>query len=247
MTSYTPRTVCRCAVLDSPVKIMVRIEMRIQGLNAYKAEFLDDKRKCAYKLALEIRQFEIELYWKRTTYFWTLIAATFAGYFALASSGNSRAPGLLFLVSCIGLVLSTGWYLVNRGSKYWQANWESHVDSLEDDFAGPLYKTTIANEKFCWWKPHDGYPFSVSRVNQFISLFVVLVWLALAISSFPSLHLPLCVVAAKSYILAGLTLLFLCLLVFCCKGGSQGKDREVDFYKSALVNRERDDASKSDT
>jgi hypothetical protein len=220
--------------------------MRIQGVKAYKAEFNNpEKRRVAYDQALEIRQFEIELYWKRATYFWTLIAASFAGYFALASSEKSRAHGLLFLVSCLGLVLSTGWYLVNRGSKYWQANWESHVDSLEDDFAGPLYKTTIANERFCWWKPHDGYPFSVSRVNQLISLFVVLVWLALAISSFPSLSLPPCLVKAKPYLLAGLTLLFLCLLVFC-KGGSQGRDREVDFYKSALVPRERDDTSKSD-
>src|ERR1035437_2713319 len=102
--------------------------IRVRDSEHYQAQFPDRaKREYAYKLALEIRRFEIELYWKRTTYFWTLIAATFAGYFALASSGNSRAPGLLFLVSCIGLVLSTGWYLVNRGSKYWQANWESHV------------------------------------------------------------------------------------------------------------------------
>jgi hypothetical protein len=207
---------------------------RIQGPEAYRAAFPDsENRKCAYKLAMQIRQFEIELYWKRATYFWTLIAATFAGYFALSAKDTRVHPGLLFLVSSIGLVLSTSWYLVNRGSKYWQQNWESHVDSLEDEFAGPLYKTTIANEKFCWWKPWDGYPFSVSKVNQLASLYITLVWLALAVSSFPSVRLPLCVVAAKSYALAALTFLFLCLLLFM-RGGSQGKDREVDFYKSDL-------------
>lgn len=113
---------------------------RIKGVDNYQKEFFNtddaNKRKCAYELALEIRQFEIELYWKRAAYFWTLLAATFAGYFALASSDRAHIhPNLLFLVSCIGLVLSTGWYLVNRGSKYWQENWERHVDSLEDEFA----------------------------------------------------------------------------------------------------------------
>ena len=30
--------------------------------------------------AADIRKFEIELYWKRATYYWTFIAAAFAGY-----------------------------------------------------------------------------------------------------------------------------------------------------------------------
>jgi hypothetical protein len=222
--------------------------MRIQGLSRYQAEFSGPaKRECAYKLALEIRKFEIELYWKRATYFWTLIAATFAGYLALASSERSVLhPSLLFLVSCIGLVLSASWYLVNRGSKYWQENWERHVDSLEDEFAGPLYKMTISNEQFRWWKPWDGYPFSVSKVNQLTSFFAALVWLALAISSFPSLRPPACFVAVRPYLLAVFTLLFLCLLVSRGRGGSQGKDREIDFYRSALVHRVHDDPSRSD-
>lgn len=210
--------------------------IRIQGSEAYRAEFPDsEKRKRAHELALDIRKFEIELYWKRATYFWTLIAATFAGFFALASQKPISHPILPFLVSCIGLVLSTSWYLVNRASKYWQENWERHVDSLEDEFAGPLYKTTISNEQFRWWKPSDGYPFSVSKITQLTSLFVALVWLALAISSFPSGRLPACVVAARPYVLAIFTLSFLCLLILAGRGGSQGRDRKVDFYKSALV------------
>ncbi len=214
---------------------------RIQGLENYRTEFLDvdnvgaDKRKRAYKLALEIRQFEIEMYWKRATYFWTLLAATFAGYFALASSDRANDhPGLLFLLSCIGLILSTGWYLVNRGSKYWQENWERHVDSLEDEFAGPLYKTTISNERYCWYKFWEGYPFSVSKVNQLISLYVVLVWIALAISSFPPLHTSACFALHKPCILAAVTAVFLVLLIWMGQGGSQDKPRKVDFHKSEL-------------
>jgi formate hydrogenlyase subunit 3/multisubunit Na+/H+ antiporter MnhD subunit len=209
---------------------------QIRGLQSYQEEFSDAKRReRAYKLALEIRQFEIELYWKRATYFWTLLAATFAGYLALASSDKSAThPNLLFLVSCIGLVLSTSWYLVNRGSKYWQENWERHVDSLEDEFAGPLYKTTISNERFRWYKFWEGYPFSVSKVNQLTSLFVALVWLALAICSFPLRHLPACYAALEPFALAAVTAIFLILLVTLGKGRSQNKPRRVHFHKSDL-------------
>jgi len=101
----------------------------------------------ALEYALDIRKFEIELYWKRTTYFWTLIVVLFTG-FILVKSGKSGHENLIFLISCIGLVLSTGWYLVNRGSKYWQENWERHVDILEEKVIGSLYKTTIAKEEF---------------------------------------------------------------------------------------------------
>lgn len=220
---------------------------RIQSLKDYRAEFPEGKRECAYKLALEIRQFEIDLYWKRATYFWTLIAATFAGYFVLASDKFGAHPGLVFLVSCIGIVLSTSWYLVNRGSKYWQENWERHVDLLEDEFAGPLYKTTIANEQFPWLKLQKGYPFSVSKINQLTSLFVALVWLGLTVSSFPPLSpLPACFVAAKPWILAVFTVVFLVVLICCGHGGSQGKDREVDFYKSKLVPQQHDEPSETD-
>lgn len=38
--------------------------------------------KEALKQAYEIRKFEIELYWKRATYFWTFLGASFVGYAA---------------------------------------------------------------------------------------------------------------------------------------------------------------------
>jgi hypothetical protein len=209
----------------------------IQGPHSYRQEFSGAKRRArAFELALEIRKFEIDLYWKRATYFWTLLAATFGGYFLLASSDKSAShPNLIFLVSCIGLVLSTSWYLVNRGSKYWQENWERHVDALEDEFAGPLYRTTISRgEQFCFWKLWDGYPFSVSKVNQLTSLFVALVWFALAISSFPPLHFSVCFATLKPIALAVFTAVFLVLLVWKGKSRSQDEDRKIDFQKSGL-------------
>lgn len=37
----------------------------------------------ALQFALDIRKFEIDLYWKRATYFWAFLAVTLAGYFTL--------------------------------------------------------------------------------------------------------------------------------------------------------------------
>jgi|TARA_B100000989_G_C19400934_1_gene409937 membrane-bound acyltransferase YfiQ involved in biofilm formation len=155
---------------------------KVDDINDYKALFVDEKvRESALKQALDIRKFEIELYWKRTAYFWTLIAATFAGYVAIQSK-NPDAD-LSLLVSSIGLCFSIGWYFVNRGSKYWQGNWERHVDLLENEFSGPLYKLTPSHTEYRFLKLNSAYPFSVSRVNQILSLFVVMIWCVLVVSS----------------------------------------------------------------
>ncbi|EGG92817.1 hypothetical protein IMCC1989_2588 [gamma proteobacterium IMCC1989] len=139
-------------------------------------------RENAHRQALDIRKFEIDLYWKRTAYFWTLIAATFAGY--IATMSNSKDPMASLLVSSVGLCFSVGWYFVNRGSKYWQGNWERHVDLLENEFVGPLYKITPSREEYKFMKLNSAYPFSVSRINQILSLFVALIWVALYGASF---------------------------------------------------------------
>ncbi|WP_333653981.1 RipA family octameric membrane protein [Dissulfurispira sp.] len=104
----------------------------------------DSRAAKALDHALDIRKFEIELYWKRAAYFWTLIAAAFAGYFAILGSEHLKNKEYLaYIVGSIGLLFTWAWFLVNRGSKYWQENWENHVDMLEDKFTGPLYKTVL--------------------------------------------------------------------------------------------------------
>src|SRR5687768_3229454 len=75
----------------------------------------------AFDKAWAIRNFEIELYWKRATYFWAFVASTLVGYFALVNADGYREPDPykhveVYLVVCIGLLLSLAWYLTNRGS-----------------------------------------------------------------------------------------------------------------------------------
>lgn len=181
----------------------------------------------ALKNALDIRKFEIEMYWKRAGYFWTLIVASFTGYFLLQTKA-SNSYFSIFIITCIGFLLSLGWYLVNRGSKFWQENWERHVDVLEDEITGPLYKTTISKELFPFWKLAGGYPYSVSKINQIVSLFVTVIWIFLNLKSYPP-------DTGITYALAVfITISFALFLVFGVSTGPENKPRIIRFSKTAL-------------
>ena len=135
----------------------------------------------AYKLALETRKFEIDLYWKRATYFWTFIAAAFAAYALTYKTANENEPWLSVVFSALGFIFSFAWYLVNRGSKLWQNNWESHVDLLEDIALGPLYKFVVENKGEHFLTGAGRY--SVTKINQLLSIFVTCVWGLLLLKS----------------------------------------------------------------
>jgi hypothetical protein len=134
----------------------------------------------ALRLALDIRKFEIELYWKRATYFWAFIAAAFAGYGLSLKAGGSSDAWLTTVFSSLGLIFSFAWFLVNRGSKFWQENWERHVDILEDQVLGPLYKVVAVRQESIDGNPLiSAGPYSVSKINQILSAFVGYVWIVL--------------------------------------------------------------------
>lgn len=81
----------------------------------YEADFADGanpngKRREALKEARDNRKFEIELYWKRATYFWTFIAAAFTGFFLLQADNNFD---LTYALACLGFIFSLAWHLVN--------------------------------------------------------------------------------------------------------------------------------------
>lgn len=152
-----------------------------------------DKNFLAFEKAHEIRKLEIDLYWKRTAYFWTLIAALFAGYFLFASktfdTSSKHNNIYLTFISMTGYVFSLGWFLVNKGSKFWQENWEFHIDKLEDNITGPLYKTVLfrkdseSKKKTPIDRVFSPGSFSVSKINQFIAAYTVFLWVALMITS----------------------------------------------------------------
>lgn len=187
----------------------------------------DDKKTKAEKaldLALDIRKFEIELYWKRATYFWTFIGAALAGYALVYTKADNKDSWLLLVFSCLGLLFSIAWYLVNRGSKFWQNNWERHVDLLEGMVVGPLYKTIARsiNGKNPLTAPAE---YSVSKINQILSLFISLFWVLLIIKSL----LPISCSLAPDYLKIGVLALTVaaasCFFIFGTSGNQGTKTK----------------------
>ncbi len=136
-------------------------------------------RERALERAWLNRDFEINKYWQRAAYFWGFIVLLIGGYLTIKNakpgSGLLESPWefeLYFIL--LGIVFSLAWYLVNQGSKRWQENWEGHIDMLEDEITGPLYKTLY----------HSGTFHSVSGINKILSITILLVWFGLFITFF---------------------------------------------------------------
>ncbi|HET9181453.1 MAG TPA: hypothetical protein VFP59_04920 [Candidatus Angelobacter sp.] len=134
----------------------------------------DDANTKRFNAALQTRQFEIDLVWKRSLFFWGFIAAAFVAIAAL----KTGAPGLSLLVSSFGLICSLAWTLANRGSKYWQEQWESKLEKSEIDVIGKFFGKRERRQRKGFW---GGYPFSVSRLATLVSDFVFIVWLLIFI------------------------------------------------------------------
>jgi hypothetical protein len=129
------------------------------------------KLKAVRELAHNIRQFEIELYWKRATYFWAfqLIAFTMLGL--LLKDGKidplgQLSLGRLLIPAPIGVITALAGYITARGSKFWQENWEAHVDLLEEETKERLTQVIVCNRR----------EFSVSRINQRLLSYLVWAW-----------------------------------------------------------------------
>jgi hypothetical protein len=153
--------------------------MREISEEEYNNSFIEssaDIHKKAYKIANDNRKFEISNYWKRANYYWLFQASVYAGYFYSLTAEHNRYlcenPEIIVGITCLGFLTAFAWYLTNKGSKQWQDNWENHVYKLEEGITGPLYKTT-SNEN----------TFSVSKVNQLVSLFSALAWVLLGLKT----------------------------------------------------------------
>ena len=165
-------------------------------VNSYYAvmrtpDFLSSKCSCdktksslekAFDIALDIRKFEIDMYWKRATYFWALMAICFTGIVMLKN--GALYPLISFSLSCLGLFLSVAFWLINRGSKFWQQNWEAHVDLLGRKICGPLYQYVIISDDIKKCSPWSEWPFSVSKVNMLVSFFLIVFWISIIYAQF---------------------------------------------------------------
>jgi hypothetical protein len=136
----------------------------------------------AWETAHRIREFEIQLYWKRALYFWGFQAALFAVVASISSKPDSTelqtsAIPVILLLSITAMFLSIMWLLMSKGAKFWQNNWERQVDLLEEHICGNLYKVYPVMEA------HSSAPFSVTRINMAVIIYIVSAWAFVAMAS----------------------------------------------------------------
>lgn len=179
----------------------------------------DAKLFRAFEKAHDIRKFEIELYWKRTAYFWTLIAAIFTGYFLLLTTETAKLPQkefYLILVASIGLAFSFGWFLAAKGSKFWQENWEGHLDLLEDKITGPLYKTVLMDREPAKRLTASSAPFSVTKINHWIAVMVIFIWFILLLTPLVKQILPILTIIKNITGIKMIVIIFFEMAIIIC-------------------------------
>jgi hypothetical protein len=90
------------------------------------------------------------------------------------------------LISCFGFICSVAWSLANRGSKYWQENWENIIVHIENGNKeiGFLFSRVQPegieveqnkNKHLEWWLKKR--QFSVSKLSIAISDVLIIIWL----------------------------------------------------------------------
>jgi len=167
---------------EMPLKNKTDYLKNISGESSNENNKSESKQKLTLEKAHDIRKFEIDLYWRRTTYFSAFITLAFVGYFEILKTScgaiNNMKDYLLLLITALGFILSLCWFFNNKASKYWQETWERHVELLEDEVTGPLYKTTLeyGSGKSSKISPLKPFHYSIPKINQLLSFVVVIVW-----------------------------------------------------------------------
>lgn len=199
----------------------------------------------ALEVALDTRKFEIGLYWQRTRYFFDAFLALggFSLILALLGLCDKVAQDLIFAllitVECVGIVAAFAWVCANRGSKYWQVNWEQYVDELGENFIGPLFQHPIDPKK------NKKKRYSVSNVNLTLSRYVLGVWIAILVLTivawcFSSECSPCkewsktCLLLIFSGVVIFGSAITICCLECCCIGGKDQVKKKSDGTCTAI-------------
>lgn len=131
-----------------------------------------EKQRRMLDKAHEIRRFELDLYWKRTTYFSVFTTLLFTGYFT--ASDDMWSPIALLLIAIFGFAFVVIWALANHSGVFWYERWEKYVDQYEIKLGEELHA-----EKPC---PCEK-PTSLRVLNNCIVGLAALMWMCVLIYS----------------------------------------------------------------
>ena len=122
---------------------------------------------------------EVELFWKRSLFFWGFVAAAFVAYGVLFEKDDNELP---LVIACFGLVCSVAWTLANRASRRWQDVWLQQVETVQPKIFGSYLFAFKPKTKGEWWGPSR---YSVTKLAIALSDFTALVWLVLIVKATP--------------------------------------------------------------
>lgn len=205
---------------------MQKIEI-IDNDEKYISLYGKDTIHDALQIALDCRKFEIEMYWKRANYFAIIIGAIFIAYYSIKEIYMVK-----WLLSYLGYSLSYAWICLNRGSKFWQENWEKNIEYLSSASGVPVFNIIRYGERnqlrlLC------SYPYSVSRLNLLVSIFAFIAWLLVIIfNTILILADNPCCLYICLMIMAGLLLFLLPLTINGMGKGFMARDQFGNLFLS---------------
>lgn len=157
-----------------------------------------------FKVINDTRKFEIALFWQRAIFFGGFISIIFVGYY------NIKEFNLLkFILSVFGVLCSFFWILANKGSKFWQENWEGQIDHSnvmeKTTMFGTLYRREIRGIL-------GAKRFSPSKLAIALSIYITFLWMIIVVHSFINLSTPMLKLLGLNFLV--LTLIFIEITVF---------------------------------
>jgi hypothetical protein len=132
----------------------------------------DDNNISLLNIAWQNWRTEIQTYWQRALYFFGFISIVGAGYIKLKMDTAETMSLLPLLLSMLLTLLAFIWYLSNRGSKFWQNNWEQHIMNLESG-KNNLMSDVLQRSSYSS-KLLGAYPVSPYKANTLVSLIIFL-------------------------------------------------------------------------
>lgn len=125
---------------------------------------------------------EIELFWKRSSFFWLFTGSAFVGFGVLWDKADKDLP---LAIACFGLICSLSWTLANRGTKYWQYVWEQKLKSVQRAALGRLIYFEGVSRSDPAGPIWGASRYSVTKLAIALSDFSVLIWLTLGVKASP--------------------------------------------------------------
>lgn len=204
-------------------------------LLGFKEENDETKKKleALLKKSWEIRDFEIELFWKRATYFSVIVGALLVAFYNTQDCKNCNNLANIdykLIISFLGCVSSFVWWLSNRGSKFWQENWEKHIDLLENEINnGDIYRLVLGKRNNA---------FSVSKLNIYFSFVVFIAWITLYYSLIFSISLFSAITIIQVFKILIIPTILL-TIYFRCKTSFKDeksfiKDSDIEYLKRKI-------------